>query len=269
MPILESLRSELNLTENQAPVLALILGSGLQCNLPFVSTQTISYASIDGFPQTHVQGHKGLLKLGTLPNGLQVLVFAGRFHLYEGHPASAVQSIVRTIHELGIRNLLITNAAGGIDPSLQVADLMLIEAVKDYQNDGDLPGVRGLLPCLLKEPLSVQSPLANYLQQNSVLKRGIYAAVLGPNYETLSEIKLFRQAACAAVGMSTYLELKYALQAGLNVAAVSVITNSWNSSAHPTHEEVLQNSQAAQKKLDALFEQVLLNLDQHDHSHRD
>jgi purine-nucleoside phosphorylase len=239
--------------------LALILGSGLACNLPFVKTQTVPYSNIPGFPQTHVQGHKGTLTLGELSDGLKVLIFAGRFHLYEGHSAETVQTIVRLINQLGIKNLLVTNAAGGINKDLEVADLMLIDGVRDYQNDGNLQGERGLLACLTKEPLIVKSKLSDFLQDKTYLKCGNYAAVLGPNYETLSEIELFRAQGCSAVGMSTYLELKLALELGLNVAGVSVITNSWNLSGHPTHEEVLVSSQMAQKKLDEVFERVVVH----------
>ena len=237
--------------------LAIILGSGISCDLPFVKTLTVPYADLIGFPKTHVQGHKGLITLGELSNGAKVLIFAGRFHLYEGHSPDTVQTIVKLIAALGIKNLLITNAAGGIDESLRVADLMLIEAVRNYQVPDDDDAERGFLNALTKPPLVIESSLSEFISSQDNIGRGTYAAVLGPNYETPTEIKLFKQQGCSSVGMSTYLELKLALELGLNVAAVSVITNSWSCSAAPSHHEVLENSSRAQAAINQLFEACL------------
>ncbi len=245
-----------NFLNDKTPVLAIILGSGLQCNLPFVKTEIFSYSELPNFPQTLVKGHKGQMTVGELANGNFVLVFSGRFHLYEGRTPSEVQTIVNYLHGLGVLNLLITNAAGGIAQNLNIADLMIIDSIKDYQNEGNLQSDRGLLECTLKEPLEIKSKLLDFLLAKSSLKRGRYVAVLGPNYETAAEINLFRSQGCSAVGMSTYLEVKRALELNLNVAALSVITNSWNLPAEPTHEEVLANSKLAQQKLDKLFEEI-------------
>ncbi|MDJ0625767.1 MAG: purine-nucleoside phosphorylase [Candidatus Caenarcaniphilales bacterium] len=240
--------------------LAVILGSGIKCTLSFVWSKTIDYSSIAGLPQINVEGHTGQVTFGQLSNGKKLLVFAGRFHLYEGYSVDDVQSIVKSIGYLGVKNVLITNAAGGIDASLKVTDLMLITGIKDYQCDGNLFEERGLLNCLIKEKTSINTPLTNNLR-TSRLKEGTYAAVLGPNYETESEINLFRMQKCSAVGMSTNLEVQYCLENNLNVAAISVITNSWFSKSIPTHQEVIQNSQLAQNKFDNLLSDLVQNID--------
>ncbi len=240
--------------------LAIILGSGLECTLPFVKQTSLKYSEINDFPQTHVQGHKGVITFGELENGFGVLCFAGRFHLYEGWSVEEVQTIVNLVHQFGIPNLLITNAAGGISEELQVTDLMVINKIKDYQNDGQLTDPNGLIGCLTKQPLEVSTGLSQFLLSQNNLKSGTYAAVLGPNYETLAEINLFKQQGCSAVGMSTYLEIKKALELGINVAAISSITNSWSSSSQPTHAEVLENSKATQQKLNQVFASVINKL---------
>lgn len=233
---------------------AIILGSGLTFDLPFISKQEISYAQIKGFPEPKVQGHKGIVYHYELTNNLKVLVFSGRFHLYEGRSVQEVQAIVDLIYSLKVQNLLITNAAGGISDNLEVTDLMLISEIKDLQVGDE----SGLLNCLDRNTLKIETLLFNTLK-SEVHKQGIYAAVLGPNYETMAEIALFKSLNCSAVGMSTYLEVKRALELNINVAAVSAITNLWSQFAEPTHSEVLENSKATQNKLNSLFERLLKN----------
>lgn len=231
---------------------AIILGSGLAFDLPFIVKKEIPYGQIEGLPEPKVQGHKGIAYYYELENNLKVLVFSGRFHLYEGRSIEEVQAIVNLVYSLKIKNLLITNAAGGISKDLQVTDLMLISEIKDFQTANE----NNLLNCLNKNTLKIETSLYENLK-TKINKKGIYAAVLGPNYETLAEINLFKSFNCAAVGMSTYLEVKRALELKMNVAAISVITNLWSQSAKPTHAEVLENSRATQAKLKALFCKIL------------
>ncbi|MDX1919258.1 MAG: purine-nucleoside phosphorylase [Candidatus Caenarcaniphilales bacterium] len=242
---------------SQKPDLAIILGSGISFDLPLSSAQSISYQDLPGMPQTSVKGHKGKLVFGKTASGKKILIFSGRYHLYEGLGCEEVQLPVKIIHSLGCKNILLTNSAGGIQSELKVADLMIIEAIKDYQNDGKLNNPRGLLDCLEKSSLKLDTKLTQEILIDSSLKTGAYAAVLGPNYETLSEISLFKYQDCSAVGMSTYLEAKFALEKSLNVAAVSVITNIWNDDSKPTHKEVLENSSKAKVKMNRLFERIV------------
>ena len=256
----------LNISHDSIIDLAIILGSGLEFTLPMKSSQILAYSDIPGLPQIGVKGHKGHMVLGEIEvsakKSLKVLIFAGRFHLYEGYNPEQVQSLIQLIIGLQAKNLLITNAAGGIAENLQVGDLMIINEIKDYQNSGELKSERGLLNCLTKPTLKVDTNLTSFLKSlNSSdeinLKQGIYAAVLGPNFETDAEIQLFRNQECSAVGMSTYLEMKLALEKNLDVAALSIITNSWCQKGQPSHQEVLENSKLAQKKLDAVISKIL------------
>ncbi len=236
---------------------AIILGSGLSFDLPFMVKKEIPYSQIDGLPEPKVQGHKGMAYYYELENRLKVVVFSGRFHLYEGRSVKEVQSIIDLIYNSKIKNILITNAAGGISKNLQVTDLMLINQIKDFQNNGDLSEPMGLLNCLDKNTLKISGSLFDFLKQELKLIEGSYAAVLGPNYETFSEINLFKLFNCSAVGMSTYLEVKRALELNLNIAAVSAITNLWSQTANPSHAEVLENSSATLAKLNKLFCKIL------------
>lgn len=241
--------------------LAIILGSGIQFEYPdIISTQEIKYTDIPDFPATTVQGHKGILKIITTKNNKTILVFQGRFHLYEGHDVSAVQTIVKFIKSHNINNLLITNAAGGISDQLEVNDLMLINSVKNYQIPTD--NNQGLLSLIDQPVLEVNSELASKIKNNNynfTLKQGRYVAVLGPNYESNSEVKFFRSQGCDAVGMSTYLELLYAIENNLNVTGISIITNSWAnpSDEAPTHQEVLDNSKKSQSKINEIFKLLI------------
>jgi len=234
---------------NNPPDLAIILGSGI--NLNFSDCQIIAqinYADISGFPAIGVSGHKGLIQHLKV-NNQNILSFAGRFHLYEGCSIEEVQTIVNLIYILQIPNLLITNAAGGLSDNLLVGDLMLIEEITNFQvfasgNPFDnLQNNNSKINTALTEKI---------IKTNSKLKRGNYAAVLGPNYETDAEIQLFKKLNCSAVGMSTYLEAKFAIENKMNFSAISVITNSWSASEIPSHEEVLANSKANSQKLSDL-----------------
>lgn len=246
----------------QKPDLAIVLGSGIQFNLPLKSSKSINYYEIPEMPNPSVKGHKGKLTFGETLSGKKILLFSGRYHLYEGFGPEEVKLPIKIAYALGCKNILLTNSAGGIDSNFQVADLMLITAIKDYQNKGNLKSERGLLDCLETQPLLLDTRLTHKLSpshQDASLKTGVYAAVLGPNYETLSEIELFKYQNCSAVGMSTYLEALCAMEAQMNVAAVSVITNIWKSNSKPSHEEVLENSSKAEQRINLLFEQAIAN----------
>ncbi|MDX1918166.1 MAG: purine-nucleoside phosphorylase [Candidatus Caenarcaniphilales bacterium] len=239
--------------------LAIILGSGLRLSMEHKIIGRTPYTDILDLPITGVLGHARLLShIEISKTGKRVLLFEGRFHLYEGLGAYAVQSLVDLAAMLGGQRLLVTNAAGGISPLLEVTNLMCIEKVIDFQNDGDLlASPRGLEDCLLKAPLVMNTPLSDSLISRVGLKSGTYIAVLGPNYETRSEIKLFQSLGADAVGMSTYLELRRGFELGLDIAGVSIITNSWYRASHPTHQEVLDNARLSEAKLNDLVLDLL------------
>ncbi len=248
--ILKEIMDQLNININEPPNLAIILGSGINLNFP--DCQTIaeaSYTNIPGFPKIGVSGHKGLIQHFKV-NNQNILAFGGRFHLYEGYSVEQVQIIINLIYSLKIPNLLITNAAGGISEKLLVGDLMLIEEIKNFQIFASGNPFDNLKSNNLKINTTLNDKITHNYPQ---IKKGNYAAVLGPNYETNAEIQLFKKFNCAAVGMSTYLEVKFALENKMNFSAISVITNSWSEAEIPSHEEVLANSKANSQKLSNLI----------------
>ena len=213
------------------PTLAIVLGSGFHHVLtePCVAKK-VSYAKIPGFPKPTVSGHTGELLFGKLGD-TPVLVLSGRAHFYEGHSMEQVTFPIRALAAFGIRDLLLTNAAGGINKNFRPGDFMVLT---DHIN---LMGVNPLRGKFVRERprfvdmTRVYDTRLNALlfragkHSNLKLRRGIYLAVSGPSYETPAEIRAFARLGADAVGMSTVPEAMVARQCGLNVAAVSCITN--------------------------------------------
>ncbi|MBI2995412.1 MAG: purine-nucleoside phosphorylase [Candidatus Melainabacteria bacterium] len=219
------------------PQIAIITGSGIKL---FEDKRT-AFSS-------NIKGHEHSLKLYKI-KGKYILVFSGRHHLYEGLSITDVAANIRLIYELGIKKVLITNAAGGINKKFKVGDLMLITGFIDLMQ----PTERGILNGITQPPYGFKTKLSSQLY----LKQGIYAGVLGPTYETYSEIKLLQSLGASAVGMSTVPEIICAKSLGLDFAAISVISNVWNKNHKPSHEEVLKNVKKANKKLEKLILDIL------------
>ncbi len=235
------------------PRLGLILGSGLSGLAEQVEEADIlPYGDIPHFPQSTVAGHAGRLVLGKLA-GMSVCVMQGRFHYYEGYSLQQVTLPVRVMARLGIEILIITNAAGGLNPAFAVGDLMLIE---DHINFLGMAGHNPLRGPNL-DAFGTRFPALNNAYSRSLrelaqavaaergltLRRGVYVAVAGPNFETPAEIRFLRQAGGDAVGMSTVPEVMVAHHAGMDVLAISTITNlaiaEPDSDHAPSHEEVM------------------------------
>jgi len=252
------------------PKIAIVLGSGLgELAQKLEYKDTIPYSEIPHFPVCTIPGHLGNLLFGKL-NNVPVCLLQGRFHLYEGHTPQTTTFPIRVLKELGIQTLLLTNAAGGLNPDFRVGDLMLIN---DHIN---FPGMCGLNP--LRGPnlnehgprfiaandiynqklLATIKTLAQH--QNLDLKEGTYACVSGPNYESAAEIRFLKNFA-DAVGMSTASEALVAHHASIKVLAISTITNVCISDATsnntPSHEEVITASQEIMPKLTALIWELL------------
>lgn len=242
------------------PRIAIILGSGLGGFTRRVDDPvSIPYASIPGFPASTVQGHASLVIAGRIGD-VDVLAFAGRFHLYEGHPSAIAALPVRLAHALGVRTLFVSNAAGGIRRSFRVGDLMLI---RDHINlmwrnplagpvvagevrfpDMSAPWDGELLALMRRAAREAGIPIVE----------GVYAALRGPSYETPAEIRMLELLGADAVGMSTVPEILAARAAGLRVAGVSCITNlaSGMGSAPLEHGEVLHVAQRTQEAFERL-----------------
>jgi len=227
------------------PRSAIVLGSGLSAAMRDVAPLAVlPYAQIPNFTTTTVQGHRGQLVLGRWAD-LPVLVCSGRVHYYEGHPWGTVTRLVELLAELGIEKLTLTNAAGGLHPSLQPGDLMAIT------------GHVSLLDAWSYQRLDVTS--APYTRLASGLHRGVYASLTGPCYETPAEIRALASLSIDAVGMSTAREAEAAHRLGLSVAGVSCITNkaAGLSDNRLSHSDVEATAKQAVTRLAAVLQALL------------
>jgi purine-nucleoside phosphorylase len=232
------------------PKLAIVLGSGFHHALTELRVdKKISYANIPGFPKPTVSGHAGELYFGHLGK-TPVLVLSGRAHFYEGHPMERVTFAVRALAAFGITDLLLTNAAGGMNKNFRAGDFMVLTDHINFMGANPLRGeaVPGL-PRFVDLTETYDKKLLGLLFQAGKisklkLQRGVYLAVSGPSYETPAEIRAFAKLGADAVGMSTVPEAIAARQCGLNVAAISCITNSAAgiSKGKLSHTEVLESA---------------------------
>lgn len=245
------------------PETAIILGSGLGAVAEtFLPVVTVPYAEVPGLPVSKVPGHAGRFVLGTLPDsGRKVVVAQGRSHLYEGLSAAEVTAGVRFLaQELGVKRLVLTNAAGAIDASFQVGGLMLITDHLNLLGVSPLTGGPHFHDMSEVYSMSLrQSFLAAAQRLSLTLHQGVYAAVPGPQYETPAEIRMFRTLGANAVGMSTVPEAIQARALGLEVAGISVLTN-WAAGLAPAtlhHSEVVEVGLAAGQDLARLLHAAL------------
>lgn len=244
------------------PRLAIVLGSGFGSVLERMEVaKEIPFAKLPSFPRVSVAGHEGKLVLGTL-GGTAVAVLSGRAHFYEGHSMAEVTFAVRTLAEFGIRDLLLTNAAGGINRRFRPGDFMRLT---DHANFMGANPLRGPCPSGLPRFLDlsqVYDPALGGLLDKAAKTarvrwhRGVYLALSGPTYETPAEIRAFAKLGADAVGMSTVPEAIVARHLGLRVAAVSCISNlAAGLSPHPlSHDEVLATAKEASRHTGALLE---------------
>jgi purine-nucleoside phosphorylase len=214
------------------PRVGLVLGSGLG---GFADTLTdlvkIPYTDLPHMPSSAVPGHAGNLCFG-FAAGVPVACMQGRVHLYEGHPVERVVQGVRTMARMGVRCVLLTNAAGGLDPTWSAGDLMV---VTDHLNltgaspllgsNDDALGPRFLDMTQAYDPELRAGLLAVAREAQIELRQGIYAGLLGPSYETPAEVRMVRALGAQAVGMSTVLEVIALRHMGVRVGALSCITN--------------------------------------------
>ena len=252
-----------------APRVGLILGTGLGALAKEIHAEAvIPYPEIPFFPQSTVLGHKGQLVCGTLA-GQTVMAMEGRFHLYEGYSAAQVTFPIRVMKEMGCHLLIVSNAAGGLNPMHRKGDLVVIE---DHIN---LMGVNPLIgpnderlgtrfPDLIEpydkglQKLALQAAL----EANIVAHRGVYVAVTGPNLETRAEYRFLRAIGADVVGMSTVPETLVAVHAGLKVLGFSIVTDMCLPDALTpvSHEEIIAVAQEAEIKLRTIVRGVLERL---------
>jgi purine-nucleoside phosphorylase len=233
------------------PTLAIVLGSGFHHALTELRvTKKISYAKIPGFPKPTVSGHAGELYFGHLGK-TPVLFLSGRAHFYEGHEMGRVTFATRTLAAFGITDLLLTNAAGGINKNFRPGDFMVLT---DHINCMGANPLRGPhqkdLPRFVDLTETYDKKLREILFRAGKISKlklqsGVYMAVSGPSYETPAEIRAFAKLGADAVGMSTVPEAIVARQCGLRVAGISCITNlaAGISKENLSHGEVLETAE--------------------------
>lgn len=258
----------------QQPTIGLILGSGLSSLADALeASDVIHTVDIPHWPTSTVAGHSGRIVIGRL-EGRTVLVLQGRVHFYEGYTMQQITLPVRVMHALGVKTLIVTNAAGGMNPTFAPGDLMLIK------NHLNIPGMAGHNP--LRGPNDpdvgprfpdMTAPYDAELRQLAhavaaehgfTLREGVYAFVAGPSYETPSELRFLQMIGGDAVGMSTVPSVIVARHAGIRVLGVSTITNMAIPDPAPgtvlTHDEVLETGRVVIPRLAQLVRGVIARL---------
>jgi len=262
----------LNKTQHR-PKIAIICGSGLAglANL-LHDPDVIEYSDIPHFPISTVPGHKSRLLFGKL-NGVSLMLMQGRFHHYEGYPMQLCGMPVRVMKLCGIQNLIVTNAAGGINPRFKVGDIMIL---KDHIN---LPGFAGSHPlngpndtrfgnrffalnnCYDRTFRVLARKIASDLNVERQVHEGVYTMLGGPNFETVSELRMLMTCGVDAVGMSTIPEVLVAGHCGIRVFAFSLITNECvldeDEDEGANHEEVIQAAKDKEMMLQNFVSRVV------------
>ena len=251
-----------------APVVGIVLGSGLGGLAGRIANAVaVPFADVPGFPSATVAGHAGKLIGGTLADR-QVVALAGRFHMYEGHDAALAGFPVRVFHALGVRTLFVSNAAGGIRRTFRAGDLMLIRDHLNLMFRNPLIGA--LEPGDERFP-DMSAPydgtLVQQLREHAAalgtsLQEGVYGGLLGPTYETPSEVRMLATLGADAVGMSTVPEVIVARALGMRVAGISCVTNLASGiSPHPlSHAEVLETTTRVAARFESLVERFVERL---------
>lgn len=249
------------------PVIGLVLGSGLGPLAGQIEQATlIPYGEIPHFPISTVASHAGRLVIGML-SGVCVCAMQGRFHFYEGYSMGQVTLPIRVMARLGIKTIILTNAAGGVNPDFEVGDLMVMD---DHINFLGMAGQNPLMgpnletfgprfPAMNRTYTRHLRQLADAVatEQAIPLRHGVYLGLSGPFFETPAEIRMARILGADAVGMSTVNEALVARHAELEVLAISTITNRCidvlDSDTEPTHEEVMEAGKVIVPRLTKLM----------------
>lgn len=248
------------------PRVGIVLGSGLGVYVDRIENKTIiPYGDIPNFHKTTVVGHKGQLVLGQV-KGVEVAVFQGRYHTYEGHDLSDVVLPVRVLSQLGAEYLILTNASGGINEAYVPGDLVCIDDHLNMTGRNPLVGenIEELGPRFPDMTETYNNQLKSLFKTAAKnigieLKNGIYAGVLGPTYETPAEIRMYKTLGGDLVGMSTVPEAIAAHHAGLKVGGIACVTNMAAGISHEklSHDDVKEVAlRAMQKFSDLLTETV-------------
>ena len=246
--------------------IGLVLGSGLgELGDEIEDAISVDYADIPNFPKTTVPGHEGKLIYGKL-NGARVLCMKGRFHFYEGHDMRTVAMPTRVMKLLGVKALILTNAAGGCNKTFKPGTLMFIDDFINYMGDNPLygPNVDELgerFPDMTKAIDPIYNNLGKKCAEDLGIdaRSGVYMAFRGPNYETPAEIRFAQTIGADAVGMSTVPEILAARHCGLPVIAISCITNmaAGMTGEELTHKEVQETADRVKGEFKSLIREIV------------
>ncbi len=259
-----------NTFDCEIPEIAVILGSGLGDFTKMVKMiRTIPYTDIPGFPQSHVEGHKGSLTIVEVGNNKKALVMEGRFHYYEGYTPSEVVLPIVVFHLLGIKTLIVSNASGGINRGFESGDLMIINDHINFTGNHPLIGKNdnNLGPRFLDQTECYNNELINHAKNvakklNLTPREGVYIAVSGPTYETKAEIRAFSGMGADAVGMSTVYEVIMANYFKIKVLGISSITNLATGIAteHHDHAKIVGTASRISEVFSSWVKQIILEL---------
>jgi purine-nucleoside phosphorylase len=251
------------------PSIGIVLGSGIGNLTREIEIEfQVDYASIPDFPISTVKGHSGQLIFGRM-EGKRIVAMAGRFHYYEGYSVDQVVFPVRLMKFLGVQTILLSNAAGGMNPAFKVGDLMIITDHISFFTINPLigPNEFGYGPRFpdMSEPYKKQlihKARSVASSKDILVREGIYAGVTGPTFETRAEYKLLHLAGADAVGMSTVQETIAAVHLGMAVFAMSIITDMGirEEENYITHEEVLHEARLAEPRLTAIFKGLVASI---------
>jgi purine-nucleoside phosphorylase len=250
------------------PRVMIVLGSGLGAlGDQIEGAVRIPFGEIPGFAASAVEGHKGMFVAGKL-EGVDVVALQGRFHLYEGHSAEMAALPIRAMAALGARTLIVTNAAGALNPAFPAGMLMIIDDHINMMWRNPLfgpvePGETRFPDMSRPYDAELQQIAERVALEHAIpVTRGVYLAVLGPSYETPAEIRMFRKFGGDAVGMSTIPEVITARALGVRVLGVSLITNpAAGSTGIPlTHDEVIEAGREASGRFTTLVRGIVKHL---------
>lgn len=254
---------------DQVPEIGMILGSGLGVLAEEVENPVfLPYADVPGFPVSTVKGHAGRLVIGNL-EGRTVMVMQGRFHYYEGHPIQVLAFPVQVMKLLGVKMLVVTNAAGGANPAFKAGDLMLIRDHINMVFNNPLmgPNLDVLGPRFPDTSRAYSARLQDVArsvatEQQLPLQEGVYQFMTGPTYETPAEVRMAQHLGADAVGMSTVPEVHAAVHCGIEVLGISSISNlaAGISDAPLSHAEVVETTGVIRDKFIRLVRGIVRNM---------
>lgn len=220
-----------SLIGDRKPTIAIMLGSGLgDIAKTIQSPLEIKYTEIENFPESTVKGHTGQMTIGKIGNK-EVLCLQGRFHLYEGYPSHVIFEVIHALKKIGIKEIIITNASGSLNPSFRPGGIMIIKDHINFSGQNPLINVTNKIsPHFNDMSNAYDEKLSNRAKEIATNKKiavyeGVYLMVLGPSFETPAEVELFRHFGADAIGMSTVPEVIASVDQKIKVVAFSALTN--------------------------------------------